>query len=87
MADDTAGSQGRGPVGSPRLPYGPAIFDAIAGGDLQRMKAVGEAARKALYEVEFDRVPADRVAEVEEALNALTQVLARLEGRGQAESG
>ncbi|MFE1312114.1 DUF1843 domain-containing protein [Streptomyces sp. NPDC058755] len=44
------------PNGGPVPPSGPPIHDAIASGDLQRMKAVAEAARKALYGVEFQPV-------------------------------
>jgi hypothetical protein len=74
---------GGGPSG-PLPPYGPPIHDAIASGDVQRMKAVAEGARKALYEVEFAAVPADRVNEVIDALRSLDEAIARLDTSRQA---
>lgn len=72
-----------GPPGrSPRPPYGPPIHDAIAGNDLQHMKAVAEAARNALYEVDFEPVAADSHDEVKEALDALESAIARMERAG-----
>lgn len=70
------------PVAASRVPYGPPIHEAIASGDLQRMKAVAEGARKALYTVEFDRVPPSQAEEVKDALLALNAAIARLEGKG-----
>jgi hypothetical protein len=46
------------------------------------MKAVAEAARKALYEVDFEPVAADRHDEVKEALDALESAISRMEGAG-----
>ncbi|MGX1095948.1 hypothetical protein RKD47_006714 [Streptomyces albogriseolus] len=63
----------------PLPPYGPPIHDAIVSGDLQHMKAVAEAARKALYEVEFQPVAADQREEVKEALEALESAITRLD--------
>ncbi|MBF6303010.1 DUF1843 domain-containing protein [Nocardia amamiensis] len=63
----------------PRPPYGHAIHDAINSGDLQRMKAVAEGARKALYEVEFAPVAPEQIAEVTDALRALEDAISRLE--------
>ncbi|MFF8276888.1 DUF1843 domain-containing protein [Streptomyces lateritius] len=68
----------------PVPPYGPPIHDAIAGNDLQHMKAVAEAARKALYEVDFAPVTADQYDEVKEALAALEAAITRLDQAGQA---
>jgi hypothetical protein len=70
-------------AGGPRPPYGHAIHDAIASGDVQRMKAVAEGARKALYEVEFAPVPRERAAEVAEALRLLEEAIARLDPPGR----
>lgn len=94
MMDSESGPSGEGPatggsaaeeasVAAPRLPYGPPIHEAIASGDLERMKAVAEGARKALYKVEFDRVPPGQAEEVKEALGALNAAIARLEGTGK----
>lgn len=69
--------------GSPQEPYGPPIHDAVASGDLQHMKAVAEAARRALYPVEFNRVSADNETEVREALANLDAAIAHLEPKSQ----
>uniref|UniRef100_A0AAU2JVX8 DUF1843 domain-containing protein n=1 Tax=Streptomyces sp. NBC_00049 TaxID=2903617 RepID=A0AAU2JVX8_9ACTN len=65
--------------GGPVPPYGAAIHDAIAENDVQQMRAVAEAARKALYGVDFAPVPADRRVEVKVALDALESAIARLD--------
>ena len=70
------------PVGGALPPYGPPIHDAIASNDLQQMKAVAEAARKALYGVDFEPVAADRYDEVKEALDALESAIIRLDRAG-----
>lgn len=72
------------PDAGPVPPYGPPIHDAIASGDLQRMKAVAEAARKALYGVEFQPVTEDQYDEVKQALEALDSAISRLEREGGA---
>ncbi|MFD7324205.1 DUF1843 domain-containing protein [Streptomyces sp. NPDC059875] len=59
-------SQRRRSLERPRSPYGPPIHDAIATNDLQQMKAVAEAARRALYGVDFTPVTADQYHEVKE---------------------
>ncbi|WP_043629089.1 DUF1843 domain-containing protein [Nonomuraea candida] len=69
-------------VSRPLPPYGPAIHDAIASNDLQQMKAVAEGARKALYQVDFGPVPAERYGEVKEALEALDAAIIRLDRTG-----
>lgn len=71
--------------GRPVPPYGPAIHDAIAASDLQQMKAVAEAARKALYGVEFQTVTDDQYDEVKEALEALESAIARLDRTGEVD--
>jgi hypothetical protein len=48
------------------------------------MKAVAEAARKALYGVDFEPVAADRHDEVKEALDALESAIARMDQSGEA---
>ncbi|MFJ9825535.1 DUF1843 domain-containing protein [Streptomyces sp. NPDC101160] len=69
----------------PRPPYGPPIHDAIAGNDLQHMKAVAEAARRALYGVDFAPVGPDRHGEVKQALDALEAAITRLDRAGGAD--
>ena len=81
-ADGGSGAEAA-PAAAPVPPYGLPIHEAIASGDLQRMKAVAEGARKALYAVEFDRVPADRVHEVKDALRSLEAAITRLESGGK----
>jgi hypothetical protein len=73
--DDFEAAEG---VGAPMPPYGPPIHDAIASGDVQRMKAVAEGARQALYDVQFAPVPKHRREEVVSALRALEEAIARL---------
>ena len=70
-------------LGSPQEPYGPSIHDAVASGDTQHMKAVAEAARRALYSIEFEEVTADNETEVREALADLDAAIARLEPKSQ----
>jgi hypothetical protein len=83
--DDAQGAARPGrPAGAPLPPYGPAIHDAIASGDIQRMKAVAEAARKALYDVKFAAVPEDRIDEVADALRSLAEAIASLDPPQQA---
>jgi hypothetical protein len=53
--------------GGPMPPYGVPIKEAIAGGNLREMKAVGARARK-------------HVADVERALKALDAAIAKLNG-------
>jgi len=67
------------PVATRREPYGPAIHDAVASGDVQQMKAIAEGARRALYAVEFEGVTADRYDEVKDALDALEEAIVRLD--------
>jgi hypothetical protein len=69
----------RTPAAAPREPYGPPINDAIASGDLQHMKAVAEAARRALYAVEFEAVTADNDGDVRAALTDLDAAITRLD--------
>jgi hypothetical protein len=70
-------------LGSPQEPYGPPIHDAVVSDDLQHMKAVAEAARRALYPVEFESVTPDNEAEVREALANLDAAIARLEPKSE----
>ena len=72
--------EGRPPNGGPHPPYGPPILDAIASGDLQQMKAVAAAARRALYGVEFEPVSERNADEVRDALERLDEAIRRLEG-------
>lgn len=65
-----------------RLPYGPPIAEAAASGDLQRMKAVAEAARSALFKVQFSPVDKQNEADVKSALAELEAAIGRLEGAG-----
>lgn len=68
-------------MGSPEPPYGTAIHDAVASDDLQYMKAIAEAARRALHPVEFSSATADNATEIREALTTLEAAIARLEPR------
>jgi hypothetical protein len=68
---------------APREPYGPPINDAIASGDLQHMKAVAEAARRALYSVEFEAVTATNESDVQTALADLEAAITRLDPNAQ----
>lgn len=77
-----SGSEDETSSGHPRPPYGPPIHDAIASNDLQHMKAIAEAARKALYSVDFEPVTAERHDEVKEALDALDSAITRIEQAG-----
>jgi hypothetical protein len=65
--------------GGPVPPYGTAIRDAMARGNLQELKAVGEAARRSLYEVKFAKTPNAKAAEVLEALRELETAIQNLE--------
>jgi Domain of unknown function (DUF1843) len=65
--------------GGPQPPYGPAILDAIATGELQMMKAIAEAARRALYGIEFERVSTANEREVRAALEKLETAIARID--------
>ncbi|MGW4163739.1 DUF1843 domain-containing protein [Streptomyces sp. NPDC004788] len=81
MTGDVAEPPGIHPV----PPYGPPIHDAIAGNDLQHMKAVAEAARRALYGIDFAPVADDRRGEVRQALEALQTAIDRLDRAGGAD--
>lgn len=63
----------------PMLPYGPPIRDAVASGDINHMKAVAEAARRALYPVSFKSVTAAQSDDARKALQELDAAIARLE--------
>ena len=75
------------------MPYGPAIADAAARGDLQEMEAVAQAARHALAAgasgeqgtpagaasaVQYHPVPPDKAPEVRKALEELERKIAGL---------
>jgi hypothetical protein len=51
----------------------------MARGNLQELKAVGEAARRSLYEVKFAKTPNAKAAEVLEALRELETAIQNLE--------
>ena len=71
--------ESRSAKGGPQPPYGPAILDAVATGDLQMMKAIAEAARRALYGMEFERVSAENETEVRAALEKLESAITRID--------
>ena len=66
--------------GGPLPPYGVAIRDAIARGDLQEMKGTAAAARRALYGVRFERTNRKTEAATREALAELEAAIRELEG-------
>ena len=61
-------------------PYGVPIRNAIARGDLHEMKATADAARRALYKVDYKPVTDKNEAEVREALAELEAAIKKLEG-------
>jgi Domain of unknown function (DUF1843) len=73
------GQESRVGDGGPQPPYGPAILGAVATGDLQMMKAIAEAARRALYGIEFERVSAENEREVRAALEKLETAITRID--------
>ena len=71
---------GEAEFGEPVPPYGAAMLDAVARGDLNEMKAVAAAARHSLYGVRFSKVKdADQAEEVRAALDKLEDAIRRLE--------
>jgi hypothetical protein len=61
-------------------PYGAAMLDAVARGDLNEMKAVADAARHSLYGVRFSKVKGpEQAEEVRAALDKLEDAIRRLE--------
>lgn len=64
--------------GGPVMPYGPPIRDAIARGDVNEMKATAEAARRAIFNVNFHSVAADAARDAKSALDELEAALAKL---------
>ena len=65
--------------GGPVPPYGTAIRRAISRGRIHEMKAVAEAAREALYKVEFAPVADEDREDVTQALQELERAIKRLE--------
>ena len=65
--------------GGPVPPYGTAIRDAIARGDLEELKAVAEAARRSLYDVKFAKTTEANASEVRDALHELEEAIQNLE--------
>jgi len=63
----------------PVPPYGTAIRDAIARGNLQELKAVAEAARRSLYDVKFAKTPHGKATEVCDALQKLEDAIRNIE--------
>jgi hypothetical protein len=80
-SDEEQGRE-RPPATAFREPYGPPIHDVIAQNNLQEMKATAEAARRALYGVEFAPVSPERQAEVTEALSTLEAAISELDRQG-----
>jgi hypothetical protein len=68
--------------GGAREPYGPAIRDAMARGELYEMKATAEAARQALYKIAYAPVTAENEAHVRAALADLEAAIRKLERQG-----
>lgn len=67
--------------GGSLVPYGPPIWDAKARGDISEMKAVAEAARRALFPTKFTAVKGEKEAEAKRALAELEAAIAKLERR------
>jgi Domain of unknown function (DUF1843) len=65
--------------GGPVPPYGTAIRDAIARGNLQELKAVAEAARRSLYDVKFAKTTDAKATEVRDALQELEEAIQNIE--------
>jgi hypothetical protein len=71
---------GHAELGDPVPPYGAAMLDAVARGDLNEMKAVAAAARQSLHGVRFSKVESpEQAEEVRAALDKLEDAIRRLE--------
>ena len=71
------GFTGAGPL----PPYGVAIRDAVARGDLREMKATAAAARQALFGIRFQSAEQSNIKETRQALEDLEATIRKLEGR------
>lgn len=63
--------ENQGGHGGLRVPYGPPIEDATARGDLQEMKATAEAARRALYNIDYQSATIVNKEDIKKALEEL----------------